>query len=111
MDMRLNHEPFLSIKAGTKKIEVRLNDEKRSQLNVGDRIRFTDLETAEILNTEVLGLETFPTFKNLFAKYSGVIIGAPVGESVDELDRENVEIYSRDREEKYGALAIRVEVI
>jgi len=63
------------------------------------------------LDTEVLGLETFPTFKDLFSKYSGIIIGAPVGESIDELDRENVEIYSREREEKYGALAIRVEVI
>jgi len=77
MDMRLNHQPFMAIKNGTKQIEVRLNDEKRATLKVGDLIQFTDLKTKETLQTKVLGLEKFPTFWKLFEKYSGEIIGSP----------------------------------
>lgn len=35
-EMKLNNEPFNSIKSGMKTIEMRLNDEKRQKLNVGD---------------------------------------------------------------------------
>ena len=111
MDMHLNHQPFMAIKNGTKTIEVRLNDEKRSKLHVGEEIRFTDLKTDETVVTEILGLEQFASFKDLFRKYSGVIIGSPEDESIDELDRENQEIYSRKMEEKYGALAIKIRLV
>jgi len=111
MNMRLNHQPFMAIKNGTKKIEVRLNDEKRARLEVGDTIQFTDLKTGATLATRVLELEKFPTFQALFEKYSGEIIGSPENESVAALDKENLTIYSRERESLYGALAIRIEMI
>lgn len=110
MEMSLYHQPFMAIKNGTKTIEVRLYDEKRSQLKVGDLIKFTDLDTRETLSTKVLNLERFKTFKELFQKYSGEIVGSPKSMTVDELDQENQEIYSRTREQKYGALAIRIEL-
>ncbi|PMD73841.1 ASCH domain-containing protein [Companilactobacillus nuruki] len=106
MNMHLNHEPFLSIKSGIKKVEIRLNDEKRSKLRVGEKIEFTDLETGEKITKSILNLERFSTFKKLFEKYSGTIVGSSEEESVEELDKENQKIYSRDREMKYGALAI-----
>lgn len=108
--MHLNHQPFEAIKNGTKKIEIRLNDSKRSQLKIGDPIHFTDLKTGEILDTEVKGLEHFKTFKELFQKYSGSIIGSPDTKNVEELDQENTEIYSRDSEQSYGALAIKLKL-
>jgi Uncharacterized conserved protein len=108
MKMGLYHQPFLAIKDGTKKIEVRLHDEKRAQLKVGDTIDFTDLKTGEKLAVKVIKLECFKSFKELFQKYSGEIIGSPDDESIDELDRENQQIYSKEREKKYGALAITV---
>lgn len=111
MDMHLNHQPFVAIKNGTKTIEVRLNDEKRSKLQVGEEIRFTDLKTGETVVTETFGLERFASFKELFRKYSGVIIGSPEEKSIAELDRENQEIYSRELEGKYGALAIKIKLI
>lgn len=109
--MSLYDQPFQAIKSGEKTVEVRLNDEKRSQLRVGDLIEFTNLTTGETLKVKVLGLEKFPTFKDLFAKYSGSMIGAPEDESIEELDQENQGIYSREREQKYGALAIKIEKI
>ena len=37
-EMRLNNEPFNKIKEGTKTVELRLLDEKRKTLRVGDKI-------------------------------------------------------------------------
>ena len=42
-NMKLNNEPFNLIKNGTKTVELRLNDEKRKLLNIGDKIEFTNI--------------------------------------------------------------------
>lgn len=39
--MKLQQKPFDSIKTGQKTIEMRLNDEKRRLINIGDEIEFT----------------------------------------------------------------------
>lgn len=109
--MHLNHQPFMAIRQGTKQVEIRLNDPKRAALRVGNEIQFTDLETAEIMKVKVIDLERFTTFKELFEKYSGSIIGSPDNESVAELDQENLEIYSREMEQQYGTLAIKIKSI
>ena len=44
-NMRLNHDPFVLIEKGSKTIELRLNDEKRSKIKVGDTIVFEDRTT------------------------------------------------------------------
>ena len=36
--MKLDNEPFVNIKNGIKKIEIRLNDEKRQKIKVRDYI-------------------------------------------------------------------------
>lgn len=46
MRMGLAHDQFLLVKQGSKTIEIRLNDEKRQQLKVGDTIVFEDTTTA-----------------------------------------------------------------
>ena len=40
MEMGLTHDQFLLVQAGTKTIEIRLNDQKCQQLEVGDQIVF-----------------------------------------------------------------------
>ena len=47
--MNLNPEPFEMIRNDQKTIELRLNDEKRRMINVGDMIEFTQTETGENL--------------------------------------------------------------
>ena len=55
--MRLNESPFERIKNGTKTIEFRLYDEKRSQIKIGDKIEFSKLpELQETILVEVLEL-------------------------------------------------------
>ena len=47
--MKLKNEPFVSIKNGLKTIEMRLFDEKRKQIKVGDTIEFTNIVSLEKL--------------------------------------------------------------
>ena len=42
-EMKLRPDPFNRICSGEKTIEYRLHDEKRSLLNKGDYIRFTEM--------------------------------------------------------------------
>ena len=42
--MNLTPAPMQEIRAGNKTIELRLNDEKRKQISVGDTIKFINTE-------------------------------------------------------------------
>lgn len=68
--MKLNESPFERVKNRTKTIEFRLYDEKRSQIEIGDKIEFTKLpESQEIILVEALELYKEETFEQLFRKF------------------------------------------
>lgn len=48
-EMGLYEVPFRSIEQRLKTVEIRLNDLKRQQVQVGDQIQFTHTETNETL--------------------------------------------------------------
>ena len=54
--MKLKALPYKKIENGTKIIEIRLNDKKRQQIQVGDIINFSNSETGETIKTEVAEL-------------------------------------------------------
>ncbi len=67
MEMGLAHDQFLLVQAGTKTIEIRLNDQKRPQLEVGDQIVFEDLATQQQVTKKVTQLEKFGTFSSFIS--------------------------------------------
>ena len=69
-NMHLYQSPFEKIKNGSKTIEIRLNDEKRRKISVGDYIKFTKLpnEDEQIL-VKVIALYPYATFEELYAAY------------------------------------------
>lgn len=69
-EMKLNNEPFECIKNGTKTIELRLNDEKRKLLTVGDYIEFTNRVTNEKLLVEVIDLFKYNSFEELYKHFN-----------------------------------------
>ena len=48
--MHLHDEPYKKIKNGKKKIEMRIKDEKRSTIKVGDTIEFENRKTKEVIS-------------------------------------------------------------
>ena len=76
--MKLRPLPFSQIQAGTKTVELRLNDEKRRLIQVGDSSTFTQTETGEKLTVHVTSLHPFPSFEALFAQLGTECCGGPV---------------------------------
>lgn len=108
-NMRLNHDPFVLIEEESKTIELRLNDEKRSKIKVGDMIVFEDRTTGKELNVKVIALHPYDNFETLYQYFSPVAMGYREGEKVDPKDME--EYYSKEEQDKYGVLGIEVKVI
>lgn len=67
--MRLYPSYFSDIKQGVKLVEVRLNDYKRKEINVGDIIEFISVpDEVETLRVKVTKLEQFRSFKELYER-------------------------------------------
>ncbi len=108
-EMTLHHEPFSAIKEGWKTVEMRLCDEKRMMLKIGDTIEFTDRETKEKMLTRVVNLEKFKDFYELYASYGKVEIGYRENEAAHPDDMS--QYYSKEDIDRFGTLAITIELL
>ena len=109
--MGLFEGPFQSMITGRKTVEVRLNDEKRRHVQVGDLIKFTELpDKQEKLVVEVVGLKQFGSFRELYETIPAENFDGG-GKSVDEMVDNTYEIYTREQERTGGTLAIQVKVL
>lgn len=107
--MKLQSSPFRKIQNGSKTIELRLNDEKRQQVQVGDFIEFTMLDdTAQKLTVRVTTLHYFNSFAELYAALQKEMLGYVADETPnpDHMDA----YYPRDKQEKYGVLGIELRL-
>lgn len=102
--MKLQNEPFNQIKLGIKKIEIRLNDEKRKNFKINDYIEFTNISTLEIMFVKITNLYHFESFEKLFNNFDNSILGCG---SYEEMYK----YYSREEEKKSGVLGIEIKVL
>ena len=108
-EMRLHDKPFKLIQAGTKTIELRLYDEKRQQIQVGDIIEFTSRATGEVQKTKVIAMHIYSCFADLYRDYDKVSLGYGKDE---EAKPEDMELYySKEEQEKYGVVGIEIELL
>jgi len=97
--MKLRRELFEAIRLEQKTIEMRLYDEKRRQIAVGDTVTFRCEE--EKLTVRVIALHCFPDFAALY----GALPHSKLG-STDPKDMEAY--YSVEEQQKYGVLGIEI---
>ena len=104
--MKLQESPFERIKNGTKTVEFRLYDEKRSKIKIGDQIEFSKLpDLQETILVDVLDLYREDTFENLFKK---------LFTDEDEIKKKTksmYQYYSPDEETQYGVVGIKISLI
>jgi ASC-1-like (ASCH) protein len=106
--MKLNPDSFDKIREGSKIIEVRLFDEKRKLINLGDTITFQkEPEKTELLETSVIGLLRFNTFKDLINDHPAISFGS---DKKEELLNTIRKYYSEEQEKHYGVLGIRIKI-
>ena len=106
-EMKLNNEPFESIKNGTKTIELRLNDEKRQLLKINDLIEFTNRESLEKLLVLIEDLYHYSSFKELYKHFDKISLGYKENEEANSSDMDKY--YSKEEQEKYGVLGIKIK--
>ncbi len=106
--MNLVPTAFVKIADGSKTIELRLNDEKRQQINVEDTVVFNCYSTKNIITAQVSGLHKFSNFKELY----NALPLEKCGYTVAELDTAHYtdmeQYYTKEQIEKYGALGIEL---
>ena len=107
-EMKLHPAPFEMIKSGKKTIELRLFDEKRRKINVGDKIVFTNTESGEKLSTEVTNLHIFDSFEELYSSLPLLKCGYTEEDVSGAHFSDMEEYYTADEQNKYGVLGIEI---
>ena len=110
MIIHLDNDIFYIVKEGTKHIEVRLYDEKRRQLNIGDKLIFLKRpEDILKINTIIKDLKVYSNFDELVKNYDikdMYLENLTKEEFIKLLER----FYTKEDQEKYGVLAIDFEI-
>jgi len=106
--MRLNPAPFRLIRDGRKSIELRLYDEKRRKIQIGDGILFENTEAPELLLARVTGLRVFASFDDLYQAlpleacgYTEVDVDAASPADMDAY-------YSKEAQQRFGVVGIEL---
>ena len=107
--MNLQHSPFNAIKEGRKDIEMRLYDERRKNIAIGDVINFTNLENGEKMSVRVINLYRFNNFEELYDSFDKSRLGYLPNQEARPTDMEIY--YPIEKIVRCGVLAIEIELI
>ncbi len=106
--MKLDSKYFEKILCGEKTIEMRLWDEKRQKIKVGDFIEFTDRANFRQMMTIVVGLHKFRNFTELYAHFDKSKLGYDRDEAADPHDM--AQFYTQQDIDQYGVVGIEVRL-
>lgn len=110
--MHLDPGPYSLIEKRKKTIELRLYDEKRRRMRIGDVIRFESTQDeTDVLYAEITDLYVFPSFaelyRNLPLRACGYTEENIASASPDDMER----YWPKQLQEHYGVLGIRIAVL
>ena len=108
--MRLDPVPFAKICNGSKKIELRLYDEKRKQIKIGDTILFISLKDPnDTVLTRVVDIYRFASFVELYKALPQEDLGYSDEDIASPKDME--QFYPPEEQAQYGVVGFRLELI
>lgn len=109
--LKLQPKYFNYINNGTKRVELRLYDEKRQKISIGDTIIFQKEPELEItMKIKVIGLLRYNTFEELFKDFDIEML-ADKTMTKQELLNVLKEFYTPEKQKQYGVVGIRIERI
>ena len=110
-EMKLQPEYYNFIVNGTKRIEIRLNDEKRQIIKIGDIIEFKkEPNLTDSFKVRVIGLLRYNSFEDMFKDFD-ISILADKSMTKNELINVLEQFYTKEKQNKYGVLGIRIELL
>lgn len=107
--MELQPRYYDYIKDGTKRIELRLLDNKRKQIEIGDTIEFSRGD-GNTFDAKVVGLLKYDSFPSLFNDFD-INMLADANMTKDELLAILGEFYTPEKQKSLGVVGIRIELI
>lgn len=110
--LNLSPSPFEMIKNGRKTIEMRLYDERRQSIEVGDTLVFVHTEDAsQTLTARVTALHLFPDFAALYAALPLEKCGYLPEEIATASPADMNVYYSAERQALYGVVGIEIALL
>ena len=110
-EMSLRPGPLGKIADGTKRYELRLHDEKRRLISVGDTITFTCTADDCRVHTRVTSLHPFGSFAELYRSMPLAECGYTPETAASADPRDMEKYYPPEKQHESGVLAIGVERI
>lgn len=109
--LKLQPKCFDYINKGTKRIELRLLDEKRQKINIGDTIIFQKEPELKIkMKVKVIGLFRYNTFEELFEDFN-IEVMADKSMTKQELLNVLEKFYTPEKQKQYGVIGIYIKKI
>ena len=106
--MKLHSAPFEMIKSGKKTIELRLYDEKRQKIKVGDEIIFTNTVNGETLSRTVRDIHRFDSFYELYQSLPLLKCGYTEDDINCASPFDMEKYYSIDEQKDFGVVGIEL---
>ena len=111
-EMTLFPKPYASIASGQKTIELRLYDEKRQSIQIGDQIRFSNSEDdSKSTLCEVVQLHIFKDFRELYENLPLLKCGYTSEDVVNAHPDDMLTYYSKEKQAQYGVVGIELKRI
>lgn len=110
--MNLSPSPLKMIREGKKTIELRLYDEKRKAVSIGDTIIFVNTEDAEdTLCVNVEDLFVFDSFGELY-KCLDLLQCGYTEKDINTASPKDMELYySKEKQSQYGVIGIKISLV
>ena len=106
--LKLQPFSFDKIKDGSKTIEVRLFDDKRREIKLGDTIEFRrEPEQIETVQAEVIGLLNYKTFSDLAEDFPTIDGDAHKNILLDRI----YSFYTKEQEAEHSVVGIKIRLI
>lgn len=109
--MNLHPQPFTMIACGSKTIELRLLDEKRKLICVGDTLVFKNTQSADTLSCTVKKMHVFADFEQLYSCLPLDQCGYLPNELATASAKDMQAYYSPEEQKRYGVVGIEIELI
>ncbi len=110
-EMKLQPKYFNYILNGTKRIEIRLYDEKRQQIKLNDIIKFSkEPELKESFCVKVVGLLRYNSFEDMFKDFDIEVL-SDKSMTKEQLIDEIENFYSKEKQQQYGVLGIKIKLL
>ena len=106
--MKLHPGPFEMIASGKKTIELRLLDEKRKLISIGDTLVFQNTEHDDTLTCIVKNLHVYASFEELYASLPLEKCGY-LPEEIETASAKDMDAYySPEKQKLYGVVGIEI---